>query len=61
MNNPHIVVGENRRCLCGVYEGVSVSCASIIAASARLVTATHSEADARLVTLAIATLVQDCP
>lgn len=31
MNN-HIIVGENNRCLCGIFEGKTLSCAEIIKA-----------------------------
>lgn len=32
MKNPHIIVGENRRCLCGMYEGRNVFCRDVIEA-----------------------------
>lgn len=32
MNNPHIIVGEPRRCLCGVYGEKAVRCADVLAA-----------------------------
>jgi DNA-directed RNA polymerase subunit RPC12/RpoP len=32
MKNPHIIIGEGRRCLCGVYGGKAVGCGDIIAA-----------------------------
>lgn len=30
MKNLHIIVGEPRRCLCGVYDGQSVGCQELI-------------------------------
>ncbi len=31
MKNPHIVVGEGRRCLCGLYDGKPLYCEQILA------------------------------
>lgn len=30
MNNPHIIVGEPRKCLCGVYNGRPIGCQELI-------------------------------
>lgn len=30
MVNPHIVVGENRRCICGNHDGTDITCADIL-------------------------------
>jgi hypothetical protein len=36
MTNPHIVVGPNNQCLCGLAGGTPVSCAEIIDSLDRL-------------------------
>ena len=58
MNNPHIIVGEKRRCLCGMYGEQPTSCADILAALERQVQT--GSADARLLADAIQPLVQGC-
>ena len=67
MKNPHIIVGEKRRCLCGSYqmlwrnppnENVPVGCGDILAALERLVQ-TGAE-DAKVLNQVIQPLVQDC-
>jgi hypothetical protein len=32
MKNPHIIVGEGRRCICGVYGDRDIRCAEVISA-----------------------------
>ena len=64
MKNPHIIVGENRRCLCGLY-GITellgerpTSCADLLAALERLVQT--KDGDAILLCEAITPLIVDC-
>lgn len=47
MTNPHIIVGEPRRCLCGMYGGQPTSCADILA-------------DPELAARVLTSLLQDC-
>lgn len=67
MKNPHIIVGEPRRCICGCYallyqnppnESVPVGCGEVLAALERLVQ-TGNE-DAFLLERVISPLVRDC-
>ena len=67
MKNPHIIVGEKRRCICGCYqmlwqnppnESVPVGCGEVLAALERLVQTGNP--DAFLLTQVIQPLVQDC-
>jgi hypothetical protein len=37
MKNPHIIVGENKRCLCGIYDGKPVTCGELLSSLADLV------------------------
>lgn len=30
MKNPHIIVGEPRRCICGIYDGETITCKRVI-------------------------------
>ena len=30
VKNPHIIVGEGRRCICGVYNGEAIGCKTVI-------------------------------
>jgi len=32
MNNPHIIVGEPNRCVCGMYDDKPITCQQVIAA-----------------------------
>lgn len=69
MNNPHIIVGPNSRCLCGLYGSKSFSCQQIIAAAQSLydkatakVSADMDAAhDAVLIYTVLETLIQDRP
>jgi hypothetical protein len=36
MNNPHVIVGPNRQCLCGQYQGEDVVCGDILDGKIRL-------------------------
>jgi hypothetical protein len=36
MKNPHLIVGEPRRCVCGSYDGKAIGCADVIKALNRL-------------------------
>lgn len=67
MKNPHIIVGDQRRCICGCYEmlwqnppntSVPVGCGEVLAALERLVK-TGNE-DAFLLDRIIQPLVRDC-
>ncbi len=68
MNNPHIIVGEPRICLCGTYHGKSVGCIKILDALDRLVSLTKLDAeelspeaeDILLLNAVIKPLVQEC-
>jgi hypothetical protein len=48
MNNPHIIVGEPNRCVCGTYDGRPVSCADVMAAHNRIVDFCEGKSDAIL-------------
>lgn len=37
LKNPHIIVGEPRRCICGVYDGEPLGCKDVLASLDELV------------------------
>jgi hypothetical protein len=66
--NPHIIVGEGRRCLCGLYNGEPIDCKSILASLDELVKMANINGsgvhlyivDIRRLDAVIRPLVQDC-
>jgi hypothetical protein len=65
MNNPHIIVGEPNRCVCGVYDGRPVSCSDVIAAHDRIIAfcegdgSAWRDGDLKLVRSVIMPLIKD--
>lgn len=68
MKNPHIIVGADRMCLCGEYEGAAVFCSDILASLDELVKHANINgsgvslyvADIMKINSAIRPLVRDC-
>lgn len=59
MKNPHIIIGAGRRCLCGVYQGRTVTCSEVLDTLHKADNVTNL-INMSPVNLAIASLVEDC-
>ena len=63
MKNPHIIVGEPRRCVCGWYGHRAIGCADVIAALERLgdnKTEPPNKEDVAILREVIVPLIQEC-
>lgn len=70
MKNPHIIVGANRRCLCGVYEVTegpiraqgsrTITCADVLKAIADAKVNRSYQVQPFVIDAAVKPLVQDC-
>lgn len=65
MKNPHIIVGEPRRCICGSYGHRAIGCADVIAALERIddVAMAHeppNKEDVAIIREVIVPLIQEC-
>lgn len=59
MKNPHIIVGPNRRCLCGVYDGKSITCSELITNMSALSIFRGDNAAVNIIRV-LKTLIEDC-
>lgn len=64
MKNPHIIVGEPRRCLCGVYDGQSIGCNDLIQILSRIEDGdsidVFTQKDLSLLTKVIRSHIREC-
>jgi len=68
MKNPHIIVGEPRRCICGMYNGAAIGCKDVLSSLDVLVKharirgsgVSHYANDILIIEAVLRELVQDC-
>lgn len=69
MNNPHIIVSDSKRCLCGMYGNKAVGCRDVLASLNSLVEAakikgsgpSHYAHDIFLIEEVLKPLIEDRP